>query len=313
MDNVQSLSQLDEWEVDSNTFASMDADKDSLLLQGGYFHGTSSVLCHVNDTCAETFSISAEMFVRAFESADVCWLDYSTDDGATWHSPLIQLEDGDDIPGTPNYDGVSASITTQGEGDGLWVRLTLAHVVYWDYCYLRYLQVTAHGTIDAVGAGSTTIPPEYNLPIKIFATNFLCAATLDSWAFGAWGVVQHVDDRMCLQNTTADYVVDTDLAGVSEVDVYAVFTALGLAPGDNCTFDVSFDGFGGTSSHAVLDVQDGQDTGAQVGGMVNVQAPFAQDQYIYLRVTAHTLSGECCLHATGVSGTHVTTTTTTTP
>jgi len=207
----------------------------------------------------------------------------------------------------PLFSGLDTQTTIPSEGQGLWLRLTLEHTSYWDFCFLESVDAGPSDTTTSTTTTSTTA--DYSLHVQIYSTTFLCADVMDEWTVENKEGVDHLNGNMCLSsNNTAAYNVTVNLGAFEYVDVYGVLTASDLETGDLCLFEVSFDD-GTTWEPPILALLDGQDTGAQIGDIATFE-DIGSGGKILLQLRSFSefasSSATCCLHATGISGKHVT-------
>lgn len=294
------------WHLETDTFGSISVHTQALLLQGGFLPGSSSVLCYVPDDGSLFFYMQVVSYVRGLESSDSCTFSYSTDGQDTW-TTLSELTNGDDVPSCINYDGLAARDSVQSEGQGLWLRLTLRHTSYWDFCFLESADSHPTDTTATTSTTTTTSTLDYSLQFQIYSTTFLCADTMDHWEIDD-PEASHLNGNMCLSpNGTAIQNLTIDLDLYESLEIYGVLMSNLLGLEDMCVFEVSFDAEGVVWEFPIMVLVKGQDTGTQFGDIGTfdpLNSVWNKTVILRLRSLSYSLDSMCCLHATGVSGQH---------
>jgi hypothetical protein len=274
--SVQSIADVDNWELDSTTFAVIDFDDGlgALRLRGGFFTGTSHATCDIDTRPVFGFyHVRATVLARSLE--EQCTLEVSTDLGATW--TLAMLDEDDDGPADAAYDGLAVSqVVELVAAEDIELRLTLSDADWWDFCYLT--NVTVEPLTEApVDAEDLTVPKQ------LYFSDFSdpSSSTVAGWSSGS---VQH--GQLCTAGPGEIAARAVDLMSYTGVSVFAIVNGTG-----NCSAYATIDG----SSQVIADETNSAD-------IVDFGFISPGSSAALALTSGPDNSGTCCLDLIGVSG-----------
>lgn len=315
------VSQLENWSLQTESFASQNVAKDSMLLRGGYFAGDSYLVCEVPVASLPFafYDLTTTGFARSLEGLEYCALEVSTD-GDTWDT-IFSLFEGDDVPGSPAYSGETVSqVTRVDNGDVLLFRLALEHNNYWDFCYMNGFSLSGlHSHTTTTPTRTTTLfdPP---IPDRLFAVNYEQTTDLSDWtdasstsapnsASNTAPTIEHDAEAgaLAVKNGTAalEHAVSFNFGDYERLDIFAVLAAKDLGYLDCCVWFVRFEPSGVAEMVATILQEDGEDDHEAFLSVDGAYAEWGTSTGLTLlySVTAiGNVTSACFIRAAGISG-----------
>ena len=283
-----------------------------MLLRGGYFRGTSRLICEIptGQLPYSFYQIQGAGLARSRSGLEYCGFEYSVG-GAAWQ-PVFELFDGDEEAGSAYFTGISASTVAQtGPNATLHLSVTLQHSDYWDFCYANDVQVLGYYSYTTTSTALTTQQPNPPVPDQLFLVNYEVTSNISDWtavSSSAHASVGYNSSRGALSAANGTAVLETSIVLSLEfydrVDVFAVIATQQLATLDCCIWSVVFQPSGVQETVLILLQEHGPEDQEAFATFDPSYPYWNTSDSILLRYSSFATGANsaCFIRAAGVSG-----------